>query len=143
MRRLCFTLGIALVAAGSTQAIDHSSLDEGRPLRLEDPYPIAHGEWAIEAGIGFLSERQGPDRGILPIEFLYGAAPNLHLRLGTTLSTDPHEVDEPTRSGDLRLGGSITSTRRRLPSQPSGSRRCSIFRAALIPRGSTSESKDF
>jgi hypothetical protein len=105
MRTLCFILGIALTAAGNTQAIDHSNLDEGRPLRLEDPYPIAHGEWAIEAGIGFLSERQGPDRGILPIEFLYGAAPNLHLRLGTTLSTDPHEVDEPTRSGDLRLGG--------------------------------------
>jgi hypothetical protein len=105
MRRLCFTLGTALVAAGNTQAIDHSNLDEGRPLRLEDPYPIAHGEWAIEAGVGFLSERQGSDHGILPIEFLYGAAPNLHLRLGATLSTDPHEVDEPTRSGDLQLGG--------------------------------------
>jgi hypothetical protein len=34
---------------------------------------------------------------------LYGAFPNLQLGLGSTLSTDPHDIDEPTKSGDLQL----------------------------------------
>jgi hypothetical protein len=86
-------------------AIDHKNLDEHRPLRLEDPYPIATGEWAIEAGAGFTLQRRGSDRGIFPIEILYGAIPNLQLGIGTTLSTSPHEVEEQTKSGDLQLSG--------------------------------------
>lgn len=85
-------------------AIDHSNLDENRPLRLEDPYPIAAGEWALEAGAGYTIERRGTDRGFFPIEILYGAWPNLHLSIGSTLSTSPREIDGQERSGDLHLG---------------------------------------
>ena len=95
-----------LLLLGATQsavAIDHGNLDENRPLRLEDAYPITSGEIAIEAGAGFTLERRGPNRGVFPVELLYGAYPNLQLGLGTVLSTDPREIDERPKSGDLVL----------------------------------------
>ena len=85
-------------------AIDHKNLDEGRPLRLEDAYAISTGEIALEAGAGFTLRRRGTDRGFFPVELLYGALPNFQIGVGTTLSTDPREIDEPTKSGDLRIG---------------------------------------
>jgi hypothetical protein len=99
------TIALLLVfaTAASAYAIDHKNLDEGRPLRLEDAYPIAHGEFAIEAGAGFTLQRRGADRGLFPVELLYGPLPNLQVGIGTTLSTDPHEIDDRPKSGDLRL----------------------------------------
>jgi hypothetical protein len=94
---------LALSVPVSAFAIDHGNLDEGRPLRLEDAYAISTGEIALETGAGFSLLRRGPDRGFFPIEVLWGALPNLQISLGTTLSTDPHEIDEPVKSGDLRL----------------------------------------
>jgi hypothetical protein len=96
------TVVLLAVVVPPAHAIDHKNLDEGRPLRLEDAYPIASGEWAIEAGAGFTLQRQGADRGFFPVEILYGAVSNLQVGLGSTLSTDPHEADEPTKSGDLQ-----------------------------------------
>jgi hypothetical protein len=98
------TIALTLLAfAHAADAIDHKNLDEGRPLRLEDAYPIAHGEFAIEAGAGFTLQRRGTDRGLFPVELLYGALPNLQVGVGTLLSTDPHEIDDRPKSGDLRL----------------------------------------
>jgi hypothetical protein len=107
MRRRLMLLSLTLLVAiaAETFAIDHKNLDENRPLRLEDAYAIASGELAVEAGVGFALERRGPDRGFFPVEVLYGAYPNLQLGLGTTLSTDPHEIDEQTKSGDLQVSG--------------------------------------
>jgi outer membrane putative beta-barrel porin/alpha-amylase len=97
-------VGLAiLMTAGPASAIDHKNLDEGRPLRLEDAYPIASGEIAIEAGGGFRLVRQGANQGFFPVELLYGAFPNFQLGLGTVLFTDPHEVDDRPKSGDLHL----------------------------------------
>ncbi|MGH7961230.1 MAG: hypothetical protein ACRERD_05315, partial [Candidatus Binatia bacterium] len=101
---LFFSLTLLSIASGAL-AIDHSNLDEGRPVRLEDAYSIASGELTVEAGAGFTIERRGPDQGIFPLEVLYGAYPNLQLSLGTTLSTEPHEGDDQNRFGDLRLSG--------------------------------------
>jgi hypothetical protein len=89
--------------AGEVYAIDHTNLDEGRPLRLEDAYAIAHREIAVEAGAGLTLQRRGPNRGLFPLEFLYGALPNLQLGIGTLLSTDPRAINDPPKSGDLRL----------------------------------------
>jgi hypothetical protein len=107
MRRHWMLLNLALlmVMAPAVYAIDHKNLDEGRPLRLDDAYAIASGELAVEAGAGFALERRGPDRGVFPLEVLYGAYPNLQLGLGTTLLTDPRDIDEQTKSGDLRVSG--------------------------------------
>lgn len=105
MRRLSILLSIALLAAlaPGMYAIDHKNLDDGRPLRLEDAYSIASGEWAVEAGAGFTLQRRSADRSVFPMQLLYGAYPNLQVELGTTLSTDPREIDEQTKSGDLQL----------------------------------------
>jgi hypothetical protein len=90
---------LALPAHG----IDHSNLDEGRPLRLEDAYPIATGELTLETGAGFRLPRRGPDYGFFPIEVLYGAFRGMHIGAGTTLTTRPDDVQVPQRTGDLHL----------------------------------------
>jgi hypothetical protein len=95
-------LGIVAAAAGVAEAIDHKNLDEGRPTRLEDAYPIAHGEISIETGAGFALLNRGPNRGVFPIEIVYGAIPNLQLGVGSTLFTDPHDIEDRPKSGDLR-----------------------------------------
>jgi Putative MetA-pathway of phenol degradation len=97
-------LAALLLIAVSASAIDHTNLDEGRPLRLEDAYAISTGEIALETGAGFTLRRHGTDRGFFPIEVLYGALRNFQIGIGTTLSTDPREVDDPAKSGDLRIG---------------------------------------
>jgi len=94
--------GIVAVTASVAEAIYHKILDEGRPLRLEDAYTIAYEEIAIEAGAGFSLLNRGPNRGFFPLEILYGALPNLQLGLGSTLFTDPHDIDDRPKSGDLR-----------------------------------------
>lgn len=107
MRHSTLLLAAALLAGAAlqTKAIDHKNLDEGRPLRLEDAYPIATGEWALETGVGYSNERRGPDHALFPVEILYGAFPNFHAGIGSTLFTDPRSIDGPDKSGDLRLSG--------------------------------------
>ena len=97
-------LGVSVAAAaGGAEAVDHKNLDEGRPVRLDDAYPIAYEEISIETGAGFALLKHGANaRGFFPIEILYGAIPNLHLGVGTTLFTNPHETDDRPKSGDLR-----------------------------------------
>jgi Putative MetA-pathway of phenol degradation len=102
MQRLITAAVLLALCVGSAEAIDHGNLDEGRPLRLEDAYPVAHGEIAVEAGAGFTLLRRGPNRALFPVEILYGALPNLQIGLGSLLSTDPHALDDRPKSGDLR-----------------------------------------
>ncbi|HXG03853.1 MAG TPA: transporter [Candidatus Binatia bacterium] len=90
-------------APGVVFAIDHKHLDQGRPLRVEDAYSIAHGELAVELGAAGIFSRRGPNRAAVPVEVLYGALPNLQISLGTSLSTEPRAIEAPTKSGDLHL----------------------------------------
>lgn len=94
-------LGVVAVPA---RAIDHSNLDENRPLDIEDAYPIDEGELALEGGLGYRDRRRRDEQGFLPIELLYGAWANTHVTFGTTFFTDPRTVDGERKSGDLRLG---------------------------------------
>jgi len=104
MTSLIFCILAALVLTPvSALAIDHKNLDEGRPLRLDDAYTIPTGEIAVEVGGGVTLQRRGPDRGFFPIEVLYGVFPNVQVGVGALLSTDPHEIDERPKSGDLRF----------------------------------------
>lgn len=100
MSILLITLLIAL-SVTSGYAIDHSNLDEGRPLRVEDAYSIADGELALEAGLGFSIERRAEDRFFSPFEILYGAYPNLQIGFGTSFSTESD--NEQAKFGDLEL----------------------------------------
>lgn len=88
-------------SASAARAIDHSNLDEGRPLRIEDPYSIKQRELAIEAGLGFAAERRGDDRLFIPVELLYGAFPNFQIGIGTGFSSEP--ADEEARFGDINI----------------------------------------
>jgi hypothetical protein len=100
------TLFLSLfIPAAPTWAVDHNNLDEGRPLQMEDAYPIAYGELSAETGVRGSHNRHEDDRVAFPIELLYGAYWNLHLGLGSTLATSPQTIDDPEKSGDLRLFG--------------------------------------
>jgi hypothetical protein len=103
MRTILAALLVLLISAAPSYAIDHKNLDEGRPLRLDDAYSISTGEIAVEAGAGFRLVRRGADQGVFPVEVLYGALPNFQLGIGSTLLTDPHELDDRPKSGDLHL----------------------------------------
>lgn len=72
---------------------------------MEDAYPIAYGELSAETGVRASHNRHGDDRVAFPLELLYGAYWNLHLGLGSTLATSPQTIDDPEKSGDLRLFG--------------------------------------
>jgi hypothetical protein len=106
-RRVFFVCCLALLLGlpATASAIDHDNLDEGRPLRVEDAYPIPAGEWALETGAGLSDQRKSRSRGFFPLDVLYGLAPNLQVSLGTALFTDPKRVEEQTKSGDLQLSG--------------------------------------
>ena len=96
--------GVLLLLAHSVAlAIDHDNLDEGRPLRIEDPYPIAAGESAVEAGAGVAVPNRARAHAVLPVEILSGFAPNAQLGIGTTILSDPKKDAEQRRSGDLRV----------------------------------------
>ena len=107
MHRRVLVFGLALLVGlpPTVSAIDHDNLDEGRPLRLEDAYPIAAGEWALETGAGLSAQRKSRSRGIFPVEILYGLVPNFQVSLGTMLLTDPKRVEGQTKSADLQLSG--------------------------------------
>jgi hypothetical protein len=96
--------GCVLLLPAWAFGIDHKNLDEGRPLRLDDAYAISTGEIEVEIGAGFTLHRRGTDRGVFPVELLFGALPNLQIGVGTFLSTDPRDIDEPAKSGDLSVG---------------------------------------
>jgi hypothetical protein len=93
---------LLFLSVSSGWAVDHNNLDEGRPLRLEDAYPIAYGELSTEIGVRFSQNRQSPDRFSFPLEILYGAYWNLHVGIGSTPATEPQTIDEAEKSGDLR-----------------------------------------
>jgi hypothetical protein len=100
--RSVWFLIVGCLVAAPVWAVDHNNLDEGRPLRLEDAYPIAYGELSAETGARVSLNRQSPDRVAFPVELLYGAYRNLQVGIGSTLATEPRTIDETEKSGDLR-----------------------------------------
>jgi hypothetical protein len=102
-RQLPIALLLLLLGSSAARGLDHGNLDEDRPLRMEDAYPIAQGELALEGGFGFTVERHASDRALFPFEILYGAWTGLQVGAGTVLSTDPHDIDDTHKSGDLRF----------------------------------------
>lgn len=72
---------MACVAAMPLQAMaqeDFRHADEGRPIRVEDAYPIKFGEWEWELGVlGELAE--GSSSSVSTIELKFGFARNLQV----------------------------------------------------------------
>jgi hypothetical protein len=131
-----------LMTAGLAAAIDHKNLDENRPLRLEDAYSISTGELAVEAGGGFrLARRGSSDQGFFPIEVLYGALPNFQIGVGTILFTDPHDVDERPKSGDLQLSAHYNLNQETISLPAFGLKAAVGFPTGVDARGVTFEVK--
>ena len=91
------------VSAAPASAVDHSNLDDDRPLDMEDAYPIDEDEWAVEGGLGFNHRHTEPDQGFFTLQALYGAFPNTHVTLTTSFATDPRTIDEEDKSGDIQV----------------------------------------
>src|SRR5260370_36921209 len=89
IKSLLMSVLVVALATGEVYAIDHTNLDEGRPLRLEDAYALAEGEIALEAGGGFTLRRAGSTPGGFPAQGLYGADPNPPAALGPPPATRP------------------------------------------------------
>jgi len=92
------------LGAQPSWALDHDNLDKNRPLRIEDAYPIAQGEIALEGGGRFVDGYQGKTRFAFQPQILVGAFSNTQLELGGDLFTEPTTVEGAEQSGDLRVG---------------------------------------
>jgi hypothetical protein len=82
-------------------AAQDKTLTEGRPLtRLGDSFQIGPGDGAFYVGMLGTFQRASPNRALLPIQIVYGPFPQTQVALGTTLSSHPHDQDDP-HVGDL------------------------------------------
>jgi hypothetical protein len=92
---------LVLIAPGEPARAQDKTLTEGRPLtRLGDAFPIGPGEGAIYAGVTALFQRASANRADVPVQIVYGPFPQTQLGLGVTLSSSPHDADDP-HAGDL------------------------------------------
>lgn len=85
-------------------ALDHDNLDKNRPVQIEDAYPIAKGEIALEGGARLLDRRRGRTRFVFQPQVLYGAFYNTQLEIGGDLLTEPTSIEGAEKSGELRVG---------------------------------------
>ena len=91
-------------------AIDHSKLDYGRPLQIDDADPLAFGEMAIEFGASISVNRSRKPDYRFEAAFLYGFAPAMHLEL----SAEPSLTNSKSEFGvGLFIG--ITRETEKLP----------------------------
>ena len=97
-------VALLLSAPSPARALDHDNLDKNRPVQIEDAYPIAKGEIAVEGGAGFNDRRQGRTRLAFQPQLLYGAYYNTQLEIGGDLLTEPTTISGAEKSGDLRVG---------------------------------------
>src|SRR5712692_8758784 len=85
-------------------ALDHDNLDKNRPVQIEDAYPIAKGEIALEGGGQFIDRYQGRTRFAFQPQILYGAFYNTQIEIGGNLFTEPTSINGAEKSGDLHAG---------------------------------------
>jgi hypothetical protein len=85
-------------------ALDHDNLDKNRPVQIEDAYPLAMGEIALEGGVRVNDRRQGRTRVTFQPQLLYGAFYNTQVEIGGDLLTEPTTINGAEKSGDLRVG---------------------------------------
>lgn len=93
-------------------AIDHSKLDYGRPLRIDDAHPLALGEMAIEFGTSVQLSRSTKPDSRFEAAYLYGFAPAMHLELSAepSLSNSKSEFGVGLFLGVTRETQSLPST---------------------------------
>ncbi|HMH52976.1 MAG TPA: hypothetical protein VK548_22250 [Candidatus Acidoferrum sp.] len=99
--RVALLVALPLSTFSGTVHAQDKTLTEGRPLtRLGDAFPIGPGEGALYVGVTGMFQRSSANRADVPIQIVYGPFPQTQLGLGTTLSSRPHDPDDP-HAGDL------------------------------------------
>ena len=99
--RLRLGLVVWLCAVCPPAAAQDKTLTEGRPLtRLGDAFPVARGDGAVVGGVAAMLQHAGPNRVDVPVLFVYGPFSQTQFGIGTTLSSHPHDADDP-HAGDL------------------------------------------
>lgn len=96
---------LTLVAPASAGAADHTNLEEGLPVTIEDAYPIELNGLEFQFFSQYDRTHRDPDgknRATLTPRLEWGAAPNLQLSLAT-----PYSVGDAseTRQGDVEFQG--------------------------------------
>jgi len=92
---------LALSGLSAPARAQDKTLTEGRPLpHLGDAFPIGPGEGAVYAGVTAVFQRASANRADVPIQIVYGPLPQTQIGIGTTLSSRPHDPDDP-HAGDL------------------------------------------
>lgn len=96
-------IALFLLGGGRGWALDHDNLDAGRPLQIEDAYPVAKGEIAIEAGLEAADRRGAGARVAVTPQVVFGAAYNTQVELGGLIASESTGV-ATDREGGARLG---------------------------------------
>jgi hypothetical protein len=92
------------LVATPARALDHDNLDEGRPLRIEDAYPVPRGEIGVEAG-ATVHDRRGDGSGYgAGLRLLYGAWYNAQIELGGDLAFEGSAAAATERDGTATVG---------------------------------------
>jgi hypothetical protein len=131
------TLAVVLNAvpwlgAPVSQAADHSNLEEGLPVQVEDAYPIAYRGQELQGLFRYDHLRHGQDRFVLDPRLEVGFPLNGQLKLAVPFLLGSADR---TGSGDIGLRDSTTSTPSRCLSQRSPFPPAQIFLAGVIALG--------
>jgi hypothetical protein len=105
VRRLTGALMLAgALAATPARALDHDNLDVGRPLRIDDAYPIAKGEIAVDVGVT-AHDRRGDGFGYgTGVRVLAGPWYNAQVEIGGDLAFEGTSAAATDRAGAVTLG---------------------------------------
>ena len=98
------TAASLLAVAAPARALDHDNLDTGRPLRLEDAYPIAKGEAGLESGLA-VRDRRGDGSGYgFEVRAVYGLLYNTQVEIGGDVVFEGSSAAPTDRSGAATAG---------------------------------------
>ena len=108
LHRLTAVVVVALVVAGSTAAaaqIDYRNLDDHRPIRTEDAYPIERYAFEFLLPYDYENQRDGASLHVVAPEFAHGVARNTQVGLKLPFAVFDTGPDPEFGFGGPRLFG--------------------------------------
>jgi hypothetical protein len=130
-------MALLALCAIPAAAVDHNNLDANRPLSFDDAYSIGFGEKALEFGAALVKPKNGKSGLQGEVEYLYGFAPNSHLKLGIDPSYLSDGSGRRLNAGDVSIGV-FHNFNRELESKPA----LAIRADAALPTGRGSSGVD-
>jgi hypothetical protein len=92
------------LAAAPVWAVDHDNLDAGRPVRIEDAYPIAKGEIGVESGVA-IRDGRGDGFGYGgELHAAYGIWYNTQVEIGGEAEFEGSSAGPTDRGSSAMLG---------------------------------------